>query len=264
MAPTLSALPERYRLILCDLWGCVHDGWRIFEGVPEILATWKAQGRKVQFVTNAPRSAAAIRAQLHRLGLDPALDDGIVTAGEAGLAALTGRPVGFCGTAEDRADLEAGGLRISEQDFSELACAGLATGETVDDYAERLAAWRRNDVVLHCLNPDRLVPHMGQMMVCAGALADAYEALGGRTIWYGKPFTGIYELALERAGINDRSQVLAIGDSLSTDMAGAAAFGIDAVFVAGGLHAGEDPVFPEGWRPLAIVPTLGTSALGQA
>lgn len=258
------ALPERYRLILCDLWGCVHDGWRVLDGVAETLAIWKEQGRTILFVTNAPRSAAAIRTQLDCLGLDPALDRGIVTAGEAGLAAVRGRPVGFCGTADDRRDLEAGGLIIAERNFTELACAGLAKGETVDDYAERLAEWRKADVLLHCLNPDRLAPHMGEMMVCAGALADVYEALGGRVTWYGKPYPAIYDHALRLAGNPDKAEVLAVGDGLRTDMDGAAAFGIDALYVSGGLHAGEVPSFMDGWRPIGTVETIGTAPMSEA
>ena len=260
----LRALPDRYRLILCDLWGCVHDGFAVFPGVAEVLLTWKQQGRTVLFVTNAPRSAEAIRSQLLRLGLDPAFDDGIVTAGEAGLAAVHGRPVGFCGTAADLEDLEVRGLVVCDSGFDELACAGLATGETVSDYAERLTDWRAADVLMHCLNPDRVVHHMGEVMVCAGALADAYEALGGRVIWYGKPYAAIYEHALRLGGSPDKGEVLAIGDGMQTDMAGAAAFGIDAVFVAGGIHAGEDARFPEGWRPIATVATLGTAGWGGA
>lgn len=211
------------------------------------------------FVTNAPRSADAIRSQLLDLGLDPALDDGIITAGETGVAAMRGRPVGFCGTAEDRRDLEARGLVIAPVGYDELACAGLAAGETVADYAERLAAWRTADVLLHCLNPDRIVHHMGEVMVCAGALADAYEEIGGRVAWYGKPYPAIYEQALELGKVDDRSMVLAVGDGLQTDMAGAAAFGIDALFVSGGIHAGQTPTFAETeWKPIAIVESLGT------
>nr|WP_314445176.1 HAD hydrolase-like protein [uncultured Sphingomonas sp.] len=261
---SLRDLPERYRLILCDLWGCVHDGGTVFPGVRETLATWKQQGRMVLFVTNAPRSADAIRRQLLRLDLDPALDDGIVTAGEAGLAAVVGRPVGFCGTAADRADLSARGLVIADDGFDELACAGLDLGESVNDYAERLAEWRSADVLMHCLNPDRIVHHMGEVMICAGALADAYEALGGRVAWYGKPFPAIYDLALALGGNPAREAVLAVGDGLQTDMAGAASYGIDAVFVAGGIHAGEEALFPDGWSPVASVPSLGTTGPGSA
>ena len=114
------------------------------------------------------------------------------------------------------------------------------------------------------LNPDRIVHHMGEVMVCAGALADAYEALGGCVIWYGKPYPAIYEHALRLGGNPAKDAVLAIGDGLQTDMAGAAAFGIDAVFVAGGIHAGEEARFADGWRPIATVPMLGTSGPGGA
>jgi ribonucleotide monophosphatase NagD (HAD superfamily) len=105
---------------------------------------------------------------------------------------------------------------------------------------------------------------MGEMMVCAGALADAYEALGGRVAWYGKPYSAIYDHALRLGGVSDKTAVLAIGDGLRTDMVGAAAFGIDALYVAGGLHAGEEPVFPEGWRPVGTVETIGTVRASEA
>lgn len=258
MTLSLLDLPSRYRLILCDLWGCVHDGWRIFEGVTNTLAAWKRQGRTIIFVTNAPRSARTIEVQLDALGLDRGLADGIVTAGDAGIAALAGRPAGFCGTDADRRDLVSQGIVIAEEGFSDLACAGLSPGETVKDYRERLEQWRASGVLMHCLNPDRIVHHQGQVMVCAGALADAYDALGGAVAWYGKPFPAIYDLALQRAGVTDRGSVLAVGDGLQTDMAGAASYGIDALFVAGGIHAGEELRFPDGWTPIGIVPSLGT------
>jgi HAD superfamily hydrolase (TIGR01450 family) len=258
-------LPSRYRLILCDLWGCVHDGAHIFPGVEDVLATWQGQGRKIVFLTNAPRSSAAVRRQLDRLGLDPRLGDGIVTAGEAGVEALRGRPVGFCGTGDDRADLEARGLLFVEEDYAELACAGLLPHETVADYAARLQHWRERGVKLHCLNPDRVVHHRGEVLVCAGALADAYEAMGGEAVWYGKPYPAIYDLALALAGVTDKAEVLAIGDGLQTDMAGAAAFGVDALFVSGGIHRGEEASFPGDWRPVGTVESLGgTSALHRA
>jgi ribonucleotide monophosphatase NagD (HAD superfamily) len=98
---------------------------------------------------------------------------------------------------------------------------------------------------------------------CAGAIADIYEGLGGRVVWYGKPHQAIYRHALHRAGNPPRDEVLAIGDGLQTDMLGAACMGFDAVFVSGGIHAGEP--FPEdfaerhslgGWEPIAVVPGL--------
>lgn len=255
MSDSLDALPQRFRLVLCDLWGCVHDGYRLLPGAEARLRRWRDEGRTTLFVTNAPRSEAAIRSQLDRLQLPRELYAGIVTAGDVGVAALRGRKVGFCGTPEDRADLEAAGLDLTDGDFSELACAGLASGETVQDYRTRLVDWREKDVLLHCLNPDRVVIHGAERMVCAGALADAYEALGGRTAWYGKPYPSTYDHALRLAGDPPKEEVVAIGDGLRTDVLGAAAYGLAFVYVTGGIHAGE-PYPADLPKPLLSVESL--------
>jgi HAD superfamily hydrolase (TIGR01459 family) len=249
-----DALPEHYRLILCDLWGCVHDGYRLLPGAVARLERWQADGRTVLFVTNAPRTAKAITAQLDRLRLPRDLYAGVVTAGEVGATALLGRAVGFCGTPADRADLEAFGLQFSERNYRELACAGLASGETVDDYREALAHWRADDVLLHCLNPDLMVIHGGERMVCAGALADAYEALDGRTCWYGKPYVATYDHALRLGGSPPRENVLAVGDGLRTDIVGAIGYGIDCVYVSSGVDEGS--ALPDGVKPALVVPSL--------
>ena len=258
MSDNLDALPARYRLVLCDLWGCVHDGFRLLPGAEDRLRRWKADGRTVLFLTNAPRSNAAIRAHLDRMKLAPELYDGIVTAGDVGIAALRGHPVGFCGRDDDEADLTAAGLVFTPAPFSELACAGLWPGETIGKYCDRLAGWRAADVLLHCLNPDRIVIHGDERMICAGALADAYEALGGRVAWYGKPYPATYDHALHVAGNPPKEQVIAVGDGLNTDVLGAARFGIDCIYVAGGIHAGEP--YPAdltpGWRPILTVDGL--------
>lgn len=251
---SLDALPERYRLVLCDLWGCVHDGYRLLPGALERLQCWQADGRTVLFVTNAPRTARSIQAQLDRLQLPRNLYSAIVTAGEVGATALLGRVVGFCGTKDDRADLEAFGLQFTDGGFTELACAGLASGETVDDYREALTRWRDADVLLHCLNPDRVVIHGPERVVCAGALADAYEALGGRTCWYGKPYPSTYDHALRLAGSPPKEAVVAIGDGLRTDIAGATAYGLDCVYVSGGVDEGAS--LPDGATPILVVASL--------
>ena len=130
--------------------------------------------------------------------------------------------------------------------------------------SDELADWRSRDVTLHCLNPDRVVIHGNKRMVCAGALADAYVELGGTVHWYGKPYEDIYREAFRIAGEPNREEVLAIGDGLATDMLGAARQGLDAVYVASGIHAGEP--FPSdfgvrhgvgGWAPIAAVATIG-------
>ena len=263
----LDTLPERYRLVLCDIWGVIHDGVDLYPGAAERLLQWRREGRSLILITNAPRTAEAVEQQLHRLGLPREAWDGIATSGEAGIAALkaVSAPVGFIGTHEDREILEGRDVAISDgSDFDELACTGLDdVRRRVDDYRAQLGELADRDVLIHCLNPDRVVVRGGTTEPCAGALADVYLGLGGRVEWYGKPFPAIYRHALKLAGNPPADEVLAIGDGLQTDVVGAAHMGFDVIFVAGGIHAGES--FPSGfgsehglgdWAPVAVVDSL--------
>lgn len=264
----IDSLDARYRLILCDIWGVVHDGVDLYPGAADRLRRWRGEGRKVVLITNAPRPAEAVEQQLARIGLPRDCWDGISTSGEAGIAALNalGEPVGFLGTADDRAVLIGKGICLAKgEDFRHLGCTGLETIGTMDieTYTSRLKRWSARGVVMHCLNPDRMVIRGGVPEACAGAIADAYETLGGRVQWYGKPHETIYRHALSLGGNPPPSQVLAIGDSLQTDVLGAARMGFDCVFVQGGIHAGEP--FPRDfgrqnglgeWQPVAVVDSL--------
>jgi len=259
-------LDPAYSVVLCDIWGVVHDGVNLYPKSAERLCEWRSQGRKVILITNAPRTADAVEAQLGRIGLPSDCWDGIATSGEAGIAAITAlaHPTGFLGTAQDRTILEDHGLRFLADGFTDIAVTGL-DGERlkIADYQEQLEALARADVLFHCFNPDRVVVRGGVTEPCAGALADVYEGLGGRVEWYGKPHHGIYDYALSLAGNPPRDAVLVVGDALVTDMVGAATQGFDAVFVQGGIHAGEP--FPAGfasqyglgdWSPVAVVDSL--------
>jgi len=267
----LDALPQRYRLILCDIWGVVHDGFHLYPGAAERLRQFRREGRFVVLLTNAPRTTAAIEEDLMRIGLPSDAWDGIATGGQAGIDALTpcAAPVGFLGTEEDREVLLGAGLAIAANDeFTELACTGLPHPRgKPDDYLALMKALAPRDVRMHCLNPDRTVIHGGVVEYCAGALAERYIELGGRVEFYGKPHPAIYEHALALAGNPPADQVLAIGDGLQTDILGAARMGFDAVFVTGGIHAGEP--FPEDfgasnglghWKPVAVLQGLQPSA----
>lgn len=238
----LDGLDPKYRVILCDVWGVVHDGHRILPGVVQRFDRWNAEGRRIVLLTNAPRPAELVASDLDQFGLPSSAYLAITSSGEAGIAALTSppRPVGFLGTSEDRRALLAAGVKLHPSDFSELACTGL--DEWRDDPAEyrgQLEEWADSGVLMHCLNPDRLVIHRGRSEACAGALADIYEALGGPVIWYGKPHRPIYDHARELAGSPPLEAILAIGDGLQTDMLGAARYGIDAIYVSHGVHRGE-------------------------
>jgi len=259
-------LPAKYSVILCDIWGVVHDGVRLYPGAAERLRQWRSEGRKVVLVTNAPRTADAVEGQLRRLGLGRECWDGISTSGEAGIAAIErlGHPTGFLGTCEDRADLKGRGLTFVDDDFREIAVTGLDDKRgDVAQYEAQLRALAERQILFHCFNPDRVVIQGGVPELCAGALADAYAAMGGPVAWYGKPYPAIYDHALSLVGNPPQEAVLAVGDALVTDMLGAARQGYDAVFVQGGIHAGEE--FPAGfaveyglgpWTPVAVIESL--------
>ena len=262
----LDTLDPKYTTILCDVWGVIHDGGVLLPGAKERLIRWEGEGRKVILVTNAPRPASTIERELLAFGLPRSCWDAVTSSGAAGIAALLDppRPVGFLGNDDDRADLVGEGVELVDDGFTEIAAAGLEDWyDTLEDYRDRLLEWRDRDVLFHCLNPDRIVVHRGERLVCPGALADEYEALGGRVAWYGKPHAAIYEHALKLAGNPPRDTVLAIGDGPATDLVGAARQGQDAIFVTGGIHAGEelpDSFFRQhglgDWRPLGSVETL--------
>jgi HAD superfamily hydrolase (TIGR01459 family) len=262
-----DTLDPRYRLILCDIWGVIHDGVQLYPNASQRLAQWRNEGRCVVLITNAPRTADAVEHQLMRIGLPRACWDAIATSGEAGIEALNtlAQPVGFVGTAADRAILEGRGVQVASGDqFTELACTGLEEARPrVEDYRADLERWVDADVHMHCLNPDRMVVRGGVPEPCAGAIADLYQGLGGRVSWYGKPHEAIYAHALHHAGDPPAKEVLAVGDALLTDALGAARRGFDFVFVQGGIHAGES--FSEdfaaqngldGWEPVAVVDGL--------
>ena len=262
-----SSLDPKYRLILCDVWGVIHDGVNLYPGAAERLRRWQDDGRCVILMTNAPRTAEAVEQQLGRIGLPRHCWNGIATSGEAGIAALNalGRPVGFIGTEGDRAILEGRRVRIAaDESFTELACTGVEEGRPdPEQYRSDLERWAGRDVKMHCLNPDRLVIRGGVPEACAGAIADIYEELDGHVVWYGKPFEAIYRHALSLAGDPPVDEILAVGDGLQTDMLGAARMGFDAVFVSGGVNRGKP--FPQGfaernglgdWQPVAVVDGL--------
>ena len=262
-----GTLDPKYRLILCDVWGVVHDGVHLYPGAGDRLRKWRDERRCVVLLTNAPRTADAVQQQLARIGLPRAAYDFVATSGEAGIEALLalGEEVGFVGTAGDREILEGRGVRIAkDEDFTDLACTGVTEQRPrAEDYRGDLERWVERDVHMHCLNPDRLVVRGGVPEACAGAIADLYAMLGGRVTWYGKPHAAIYTHALHLAANPPKDEVLAVGDGLQTDILGAARMGFDTVFVTGGIHGGEP--FPEDfaqryglgdWQPVAVVDGL--------
>lgn len=246
---SISTLRERYDAWLCDVWGVVHNGVRAFPEAVAALSRFRESGGRVLLLTNAPRPAAPIFGQLAHLGVPRGAFDGIVTSGDATrrwLGDLGEAPVLHIGPDRDRtlfADLDIN--LVDADEATVVLCTGLIDDkvETVSDYDPMLSSLASRGVVMMCANPDIVVDRGGTLVPCAGALAERYERLGGRAIYAGKPHGAIYDLAFQQlramAGAVPLQRILAIGDGIGTDIAGADAAGLDSVFVIGGIHIGE-------------------------
>lgn len=246
----LSELAGDYDLILCDIWGVVHNGVHAFQAACAALSQARAKGASVILVSNAPRPSSFIITMLDRLGVPRSAYDAIVTSGDVTRAVLARHPGGRMfhlgpprdiGTF-DGLDLVQAGMTDAEM----VVCTGLLDDEveTPDDYVDRLAAMKARGMLFVCANPDLVVERGSKLVYCAGALAKVYEEMGGAVIYCGKPHKPIYDEALARAaaarpaGVGE-GKVLCIGDALRTDIIGATAAGFDSLFIASGIHAAE-------------------------
>jgi HAD superfamily hydrolase (TIGR01459 family) len=241
-----------YDGFVLDLWGVVHDGVKPYPGVLDCLAALLAEGKRVALLSNAPRRAYDVVNRITAIGVPQDLYHAVMSAGEETWHHLKRRDDPFYADlgrnclhiCSDR-DLEIRvGLDLAYVESAAAADFILNTGpagwdDTIDDYAPLLAASCERGLKMVCANPDLMVNHGAKLALCAGALAQHYEALGGAVRWHGKPFPSVYDSCLDLLEIADRRRILAIGDSLRTDIAGANGAGIDSLLVAGGIHAAE-------------------------
>jgi HAD superfamily hydrolase (TIGR01459 family) len=256
----IAPLAGRYDGFVLDLWGVVHDGRRPYPGVVDALERLRAAGKRIVFLSNAPRRAWVVEKQLAGMGIGKGTHyDSVVTSGELvwrhlaqrsePFFAKLGRAVFHIGPDRDHSVIE--GLDLPFVETPAQADFLLNTGpdplrgpKSVDPYEATLAACRARGLPMICANPDLAVMVAGERLICAGALAERYRELGGEVADIGKPDPGVYPPVLEALGVARRERVLAIGDSPHTDLAGAQAAGLDALWALTGLAAhahGEDP-----------------------
>lgn len=260
---------------LVDIWGVMHNGVQPFLDAARACSTFRKIGGTVMLLSNAPRPAPSVAEQLQRIGVPNSAYDTILTSGDAArsmISALAGKPVFHLGPERDTpifagADIEMAPL----PDAKAMVCTGLFDDETEtpETYREILQAARARNLPMICANPDLKVERGGKVIWCAGGIAALYETLGGKVSYAGKPFAPIYKLALKELtrlrGVKvSRERVLAIGDGVKTDIAGAGAAGIRSIFIASGVHVegGLDAealerIFADvPARPLAAMPAL--------
>jgi HAD superfamily hydrolase (TIGR01459 family) len=235
-------------VLLSDIWGVVHNGLVAFSEACEALQRFREQGGTVILITNAPRPADSVQRQLRKLGVKDETYDAIVSSGDLTrhfVADHPGQKMFWLGPERDNSiyrGLDPVLAPLEQADY--IVCTGLFDDETesAENYRAMMLQARERKLTLVCANPDIVVERGDRLIYCAGAIAELYLELGGDVIFYGKPHRPIYEraiaLAAERRGRPVQlSRVLAIGDSVRTDLAGAHNFGIDCLFVTRGIHA---------------------------
>jgi len=253
----LSEVSSNYDALFCDLWGCLHNGVTSFHDAVCALQAFRAEGGAVILLTNAPRPSKIVQQSLDRLNVPHNTYDAIVSSGDAGQYAIfdgfIGKRVCHLGPQKDielffsfpkdaRVPFEIELVDLEGADG--IVCTGLFDdqNEVPEDYRTYLTAAKTRDLPMLCVNPDKTVILGERTIYCAGALARLYEDLGGEVQYFGKPYAPIYDLAQKRLATvtgNEKSRILAIGDGIETDVAGATANGLDALFVTGGLAAGN-------------------------
>lgn len=249
----LSELAADYDALICDIWGVVHNGHAPFFEAAAALKRFRQDHGPVVLLTNAPRTAVSVQDQFRAIGVPDDCYDAVITSGGAARADLESRirekgevALYYIGPERDTSLFDGLAVRrtaIAEADVA--LCTGLVDDltETPADYSDILAAMRAKGLAMICANPDLKV-HRGTLLCwCAGALARDYEALGGEAIYYGKPHLPIYQRA--RAATGNARRVLAIGDGLVTDIAGANRAGLDVLFIADGIHGEEVEPYTE-------------------
>jgi HAD superfamily hydrolase (TIGR01459 family) len=246
-----ATLAGDYDVALCDVWGVVHNGVVAAPEACDALTRFRERGGTVVLITNAPRPGERVaRGILDHLGVPRVAYDGIVSSGDvtrALIAARAGACVFHIGPERDLPlfdGLAAPMAPLERADY--VVCSGLLddTVETPRDYEDLVARMRARTLPMICANPDVVVERGDKLVYCAGAIADLYAAAGGEVVYAGKPYRPIYEQALglaeaARGQRVEHHRLLAIGDSVRTDLKGAAEFGIDALFVTAGIHAEE-------------------------
>ncbi|MBY5341965.1 TIGR01459 family HAD-type hydrolase [Rhizobium leguminosarum] len=243
-----SEISGHYDVVLCDVWGVVHNGVDPFPKAAAALEAARDSGLAVVLITNSPRLSWQVVEQLRQIGVPDSAYDRIVTSGDVtrGLIAEGPKTVFLLGPERDKALLEGIGVeRRPAGEAQSLVCTGFFDDETEkpEDYTDMLLDFKARDVPMICANPDLIVERGHRIIPCAGAMAAHYEQLGGKTRIAGKPHRPIYEATLAAArelrGDFPVDRVLAIGDGMPTDVRGALNYGLDLLYISGGIHAKE-------------------------
>lgn len=244
---SMATIGRAHEAWISDIWGVLHNGSEAYPAATEACLAYRREGGTIILVTNAPRPASNVEAMLRRLGIPAEAYDAIVTSGDVTRELIrpwAGRRVHHVGPDRQLMIFDDLDVTLADAETSDVVvCTGLVDDEreTPEVYAARLAALRARNLEMICANPDLTVERGSRIVYCAGSLAEAYEKLGGRVRYAGKPHPPIYErafalIAKARGRAVSRDRILAIGDGPHTDIAGAATMGLKSLYIGSALH----------------------------
>ena len=264
---SFAEVSDRYDAAFVDLWGCMHNGLEAFPEAVEAMRAFRARGGLVAFVSNAPRPRRHVEAQIEGMGIPGDAWDVVATSGDAARVALfrgaIGQRIWFMGEERDRVFLVPPKIvqdpipveEVPLEEAEGIVCCG-----PFDPFADpevnrpELLLAKTRGMKLLCANPDIVVDRGEAREWCAGAVAQLYEAMGGTSLYFGKPHPPIYDLARTRLAALGRlppdDRIVCIGDGPATDIQGAVGEGLDSILVTGGLAARETGT-PAGGQPEA-------------
>lgn len=251
--PVLSGLNNirsLYDVILCDIWGVLHNGVKAYAAASVALKAFREQGGTVILVSNAPRPGLDVVPLLDKFGVDRLAYDGIVTSGDVThsmLKASKWKSYHWIGPERDGELFRGLTMHSAGIDDADIVvCTGLLDDNTekAEDYRATCERIHARSLPFLCANPDIVVERGSEIIHCAGAIAQIYEELGGEVIYAGKPYKPVYDAALDVASslnrkLPDLTRTLMIGDAIRTDVAGARNIGCASLFVMRGIHMHE-------------------------
>lgn len=239
-------ISEKYQFFIFDIWGVIHDGTELYPNTISTLEYLKKQNKKVCLLSNAPRRSFKAEELLKKFNIGDDLYEFILTSGEATYESFAepnnfGKKYFYLGPQKDIDLLD--GLDYEASNNVEECDFAVVTGfddddSTIDEKMDDLNRSLKANLTMVCVNPDMIViKKTGKTLLCAGQIAKKYKELGGKVIYFGKPYPQVYKKVMERFSLrgNFNGQILAIGDGLETDIAGANRYGIDSVFVTSGI-----------------------------
>lgn len=241
----ISAIAEHYDAFLVDLWGVIHDGIETYDGAADCLKAMQQAGKKVIFLSNAPRRSSKAIEKLEELNIPAHLYDRVITSGEITHHYIRSGTHGFgkkylmIGPERDNGLLDGTDYQRvgnpADADF--VVVTGFNNDDSnIDSIVPILENALDHNLPMICANPDLVVVRKnGKRDLCAGKIAEQYEIMGGTLRQFGKPYPEVYNHALTFLTDTYISRIAAIGDSLETDIRGANGKSIDAYLIPGGI-----------------------------